>query len=54
MQPEITPIDIVTIINDTDDLISRINAHLEELENKYNIGGKKISRTLDITAQSQI
>lgn len=49
MQPESTQLNIVTIINDTDNLISRINAHLEELESKYNIEGKKAPAILDGT-----
>jgi glutaredoxin 2 len=49
MQPENTQLNIVTIINDTDNLISRINAHLEELENMYNIEGKKAPAILDGT-----
>lgn len=47
MQPENNPIDIATIIDDTDNLIRRINAHLEELEDKYNIEKKKTSRSFE-------
>lgn len=48
MQPENNPIDIATIIDDTDNLIRRINAHLEELENKYNIEKRRLPDLLKV------
>jgi len=50
MQPQNSPIDIAKVISDADRLISKINAYLEEMENKYHVNEFNMTDSLVVKA----